>query len=139
MTDRFQQFVNGARGPQLVKDGEIADDEARPKGYEAVRRIRSFHFADVIFRTHRGAAFTFPWGHLRGWLCDETGRRLTFAWPEGTVELTGRHLDALEEDVMRRIVAELRQVKPGEADTLPEGVPVIIGMDVTLTGLAAGA
>lgn len=137
MTDRFQQFVGGQRGPQLVKDGEPQDDPAQPDGYQAARRIRSFHFADVVFRSHTGAAQAFPWVQLRGWLRDETGRRMTFVWPEAVVKLTGRHLDQLEEDVMRRILAELRQIAPAHADKLPAETPVIVGMEIMTLEVAA--
>lgn len=133
MTDsRFQQRLAALNGPQLVKDAP-QDDAAEPASYEAVRRIRSFHFYDVAFRFHTGAVQAFPWAHLRGWLRDDDGRRVSFIWPEAMVVLTGRHLDTIEEDVMRRIVAELRQAAPGEADTIAAGVPVITGLEVHLT------
>lgn len=138
MTDRFQQYVGAQRGPQLVKDSEPEDDPARPDGYQAARRIRSFHFSDVVFRTHKGAAQAFPWAQLRGWVRDDTGRRLTFVWPEGVVVLTGLHLDQLEEDILRRILAELRQVAPAEAGKVPEGTPVIFTMEVVPLEEAAG-
>lgn len=144
MTDSFQAMIQGARTPQLVKDAgpkeqAPADDAARPESYEAMRRIRSFHFSDVVFRQHSGAAQAFPWGFMRSWLCDETGTRLTLVWPEAVVTLTGRHLDLIEEPMMRRIVAELRQVAPGKAAAVPAGVPVIITMEIGLIDAVAAA
>lgn len=140
MNDRFQQFVSGQRPaatPQLVKQGEPeADDVAQPAGYEAVRRIRSFSFADVVFRSHNGAAQAFPAYALRTWLADGAGRRLTLIWPEGEVLMTGRHLNLIEEDLMRRIVAEFRQVAPSAADAVPAAVPVIETLDIRPLGAA---
>ena len=130
MSDRFQEFVASARGPKLVKSGEPADDPAQPDHYEAVRRIRSYQFADVVFRTHRGAAQAFPWSQLRSWIRDDAGRRLSFLWPEAAIILTGRNLHQFEEDVMRRIVAELRQVNPAALETVPDDVPVIETMEI---------
>ncbi len=132
MTDRFQQHVAQGRSPQLVKDRDPQDDPATPDGYAAVRRIRSFHFADVVFRRHDGTTQAFPWVYLRSWLGDGKGTRLTLIWPEMVVSLTGRHLDTIEENIMRRIVAEFRQVAPGQADQVPAGVPVILTMDVDI-------
>ena len=139
MNDRFQQFVTAQRppapAPQLVKQGEPeADDAARPEAYEAVRRIRSFSFADVVFRFHNGAAQAFPAYALRTWLADGAGRRLTLIWPEGEVSMTGRHLVQLEEHLMRRIVAEFRQVAPMAADSVPDGTPVIETLEIRPLG-----
>ena len=132
MTDSpFQALVREREGPKLVKNSAPDDDPASPDGYQAVRRIRSFQFADVVFRTHRGAVQAFPWSHLRTWAHDDTGRRMTLIWPEVVVVLTGRGLDNLHEDLMRRIIAELRQVAPGQADAVPPGLPVIESMDIT--------
>lgn len=137
MNDRFQQFVRPTASPQLVKQGEpVADDDARPSGYEAVRRIRSFSFADVVFRFHNGAAQAFPAYALRTWLADGAGQRLTLIWPEGEVSMSGRHLDLIEEDLMRRIVAEFRQVAPSAAADLPTGVPVIEMLEIRPLGAA---
>lgn len=135
MSDRFQNYVRPAAA-QLVKNGEpIADDEARPKGYEAVRRIRSYSFADMVMRRHDGSAQAFPAHALRTWIADGRGRHLTLIWPEGEVSMTGRHLDLIEEDLMRRIVAEFRQVAPS-ADDVADGVPVIETLDIRPLGTA---
>lgn len=127
----------GGSRPELVKDSVPEDDAANPDGYEAVRRIRSFHFSDVIFRSHRGSAQAFPWAYLRSWVIDETGQRMSFIWPEAVVILTGRNFRVFEEDVMRRIVAEFRQVRPGQGDDVPPGLPVIETIDIAAIGTTA--
>lgn len=131
--DRFGSFSDK---PQLVKAGEPVDDEARPATYQAIRRIHTFRFSDVVFRYHNGAAQAFPSYALRTWLADGSGRRLTLIWPEGEVSLTGRHLDQIEEPLMRRIVAEFRQVPPFAGNNMPEGVPVIETMEIRPLGIA---
>ena len=141
MTDSpFQALIREREARQplgtAAKAAVPEDDAARPDGYEAVRRIRSYHFADVIFRSHRGAAQAFPWSHLRSWLRDDGGQRMSFVWPEAVVVLTGRHLDRFEEDVMRRIVAEFRQVTPGDGGSLLPGVPVIVTMEISTLDMA---
>lgn len=127
----------GGKVAQLVKDGPPQDDAAKPDSYEAVRRIRSYYFSDVIFRSYRGSAQAFPWSYLRSWVIDETGRRMSLIWPEAVVILTGRNLGAFEEDVIRRIVAEFRQVRPGQGDGVPPSLPVIETMEVTAMGTTA--
>ena len=140
MTDNpFQTLIRereAKQQPAAAKPPPPEDDPARPASYEAVRRIRSYHFADVVFRSHRGAAQAFPWSHLRSWLRDDTGRGMSFVWPEAVGVLTGRHLDRFEEDVMRRIVAEFRQVTPGDGESLLPGVPVIATMEISLLDTA---
>lgn len=124
---KFQEHVTRTQARQVpaVVEAPPADDAACPPVYEAVRRIRSFNFSDVVFRSHTGAAQAFPWSHLRSWLCDETGTQLTLIWPEMVVSLSGTSLQLLQEDLMRRIIAEFRQAKPGEVMAAAPGVPVI--------------
>ena len=128
---KFQERVTRLQDRQAPPTAAVpADDPASPTGYEAVRRIRSYSFSDVVFRSHTGAAHAFPWSYLRSWLCDETGTQLTLIWPEMVVSLAGTGLAQLQEDLRRRIIAEFRQAKPGEVMTAAPGVPVIHTMKI---------
>ena len=131
--NRFQKYVT-ANAPQLVKNDVPEDDPARPNDYQAVRRVRSYAFNDVLFRSHTGAAQALPWAYLRSWLIDETGSRLVMIWPEIEVSLTGRHLGRFEEDLQRRIIAEFRQAKPGLAGSFPADEPVVDTMQLSPVG-----
>ena len=48
--------------------------------------------------------------------------------------MTGRNLSLIEEDLMRRIVAEFRQVAPSAVDTVAEGSPVIETLKIRSLG-----
>ncbi len=134
MSDNYRALIEGRPTPLSTEKPVERDDPAHPEQYLAIRRIFSFDFHDVLFRRHTGAVQAFPWIFMRGWLIDETGSRLTLIWPEMEVSLTGLHLDKIEMDLQRRIIAEFRQIPIGQAEMLPEGTPVIMAMSFEPVG-----
>lgn len=139
MSDSFQELITGGQpATRLVKNGEPEDDPIFPKVYQAVRHIRTYAPSDAAFRHHTGGVQGFPWMRLNSWLSDGTGSRLTLVWPEMEITLTGRNLHTIEDAIQRRIIGEFRQVEPDMADTLPDGIPVIIAMNFEPIGERSG-
>ena len=135
MSDNYRALVGAGRqaAPATTETAE-KDDPEESQGYQAVRRIFSFRFDDVEFCRPNGDYRTFPWHYLRTTLGDEAGTRLSLVWPETTVSLVGRHLDRYKMDIKRRIISVFRQIPLGQADSLPEGTPVIMAMSFEPTG-----
>ena len=140
MSDKFQQFIAGAR-PQAtaLQEDALKDDPIEPKGYRAIRRVRTFSCPDVWFTDHSGMGQAFQWAHVRRMMKDAAGTRLTMIWSDAEVTLTGRHLDKLNEVIQRRIISEFFQVPPSVAGDVPEGEPVILSMRIGLMEENAGA
>lgn len=138
MADKFQQFIASARPQAGVPPEEPQDDPIQATEYRATRRVRSFRFPDVWFTDHTGLGQAFQWAHVRRMIKDGKGTRLTIIWTDGEVALSGRHLDKLEQDIQRRIIAEFYQVTPGMADRVPGDQPVITSMKISQVGEAKG-
>jgi hypothetical protein len=134
MSDKFQQFVAGVRPQTATRSDETQDDPAQAAEYRAIRRVRTFAFPDVWFTDHTGLGQAFQWAHVRRMIKDGKGTRLTLIWTDGEVALTGRHLDRLEEDIQRRIIAEFYQITPGTADQITNDQPVITSMKIAPIG-----
>ena len=117
-------YLRAAPRPRPAAADE--DESAGPAGGRVANKAQ----LSVTFRTAAGAGLTLAYAHLYGIADDGPEAGFTLEFTRHRVTVRGRHLGRLHRLLGDHRVREVRACDPLHARLVPDGEPVITGLEI---------